>query len=85
MLPDFICRKPRSITQRKFWKGTLYMWNLMHVATQGVYRIAGKFGEVNVWRIDFYKLFGEEKFGEWFAKLSPRQTFPLYDIIIYNE
>ena len=20
-LPDFICRKPRSITQRKFWKG----------------------------------------------------------------
>ena len=66
MLPDFICRKPRSITQRKFWKGTLYMWNLMHVATHGVYRIAGKFGKVNVWRIDFYKLFGEEKFGEWF-------------------
>ena len=29
-----------------------------------LYRIAGKFGGVNVWRIDSYKLFGEEKFGE---------------------
>ena len=30
-----------------------------------MYRIAGKFGGDNVWRIDLYKLFGEEKFGEW--------------------
>ena len=29
------------------------------------YRIAGKFGGDNVWRIDSCKLFGEEKFGEW--------------------
>ena len=29
-----------------------------------MYRIAGKFGGVNVWRNDSYKLFGEEKFGE---------------------
>ena len=29
------------------------------------YRIAGKFGGDNVWRIDSCKLFGKEKFGEW--------------------
>ena len=31
------------------------------------YRIAGKFGGDNVWRIDSCKLFGEEKFGEWLS------------------
>ena len=36
------------------------------------YRIAGKFGGDNVWRIDSYKLFGEEKFGEW---LSTKKIF----------
>ena len=69
------------------------------------YRIAGKFGGQNVWRIYSFQAFGEKKV--WrinrsakglsmvttnldgfslanrirfakFAKLSPRQTFPLY-------
>ena len=30
-------------------------------------RIAGKFGGDNIWRIDSYKLFGEEKLGEWLS------------------
>ena len=33
----------------------------IHVV-DNTYRIAGKFGGVNVWQIDFYKLFGE-----WFV------------------
>ena len=68
------------------------------------YRIAGKFGGQNVWRIYSFQAFGRKKV--WrvnrpakglsmvttnldgfslanrrrFAKLSPRQTFPLYGI-----
>ena len=34
---------------------------------ESIYRIAGKFGGDNVWRIDSCKLFGEEKFGEWLS------------------
>ena len=37
------------------------------MALNGIYRIAGKFGGDNVWRIDSCKLFGEEKFGEWLS------------------
>ena len=69
-----------------------------------MYRIAGMFGGVNVWRIAGLKVIGEIKFGEWIdfghkdtiyqlkfeslanhgrlAKLSRRQTFPLYGIVI---
>ena len=32
---------------------------------QRIYRIAGMFGGVNVWRIAELKVIGEVKFGEW--------------------
>ena len=28
---------------------------------------SGKFDGDNIWRIDYYKLFGEEKFGKWLS------------------
>ena len=45
---------------------------LLSVSLWMVYCIAGKFGGDNVWRIDSYKLFGEEKFGEWLDQ--PKNT-----------
>ena len=54
------------------------------------YRIVRKFGGNNVWQIDFYKLFGEEKFGEWFVnqKIIIAQNvacFMRYDKIANNS
>ena len=42
----------------------MYFSILMESVLKSSYCIVGKFGGVNVWRNDSYKLFGEEKFGE---------------------
>ena len=42
------------------------MWTKSYCTTRlTVYRIAGMFGGVNVWRIAEFKVIGEIKFGEW--------------------